>query len=151
MALCWRYVTLEQHATFRPTWPTTKEVQHGWPQRYLKASMSGIPSSWRALDTCPVSCFLTQKCSHVSSYCMTCRKTLSITSIKWSCPHHCMCSFLRPTLFCHLSPHRQLSAPSIEALSLDSSAAALLSCFIDGCLPSIVRRWMGWCWWLYFP
>lgn len=139
-------------------------MRHSDPhdQQQRKCSMDGPRGIWRqvwvafqvveglwipALSVV----FLTQKCSHVSSYCMTCRNTLSITSIKWSCPHHCMCSFLRPTLFCHLSPQRQLSAPSIEALSLDSSAAALLSCFIDGCLPSIVRRWMGWCWWLYFP
>lgn len=42
VGLCWRYATLEQRAISRLTWPTTREVQRGWPLRYLKASMRAV-------------------------------------------------------------------------------------------------------------
>lgn len=56
VGLCWRYATSEQRVTSRLTWPTTREVLHGWPLRYLKASMSAVISrtecsSWVFLCT----------------------------------------------------------------------------------------------------
>ena len=119
-------------------------MRHSDPhdQQQRKCSMDGPRGIWRqvwvafqvveglwipALSVV----FLTQKCSHVSSYCMTCRNRLRITSIQWSCPHHCKCFQL-----CCVTSH-------LNGSSVCSKQGGIKPWFISSSLTLLFYWWLS--------